>query len=144
MKYKIGNTEVEAVQWNSKNFGEIAELLLDVSEHNIKAKYNSEMNLYIGDQYIHKNKYIVISGESHFILSEQDFNNMATKVKEPKFKVGDKVYWPFNQKFCPSICVRTITRIVDGCDYLVDNLESIYTESELLTLEEAIEKLKEL
>jgi hypothetical protein len=37
-------------------------------------------------------EWIVDTKTSSFCLSEQDFNNMATKVKEPKFKVGDKVY----------------------------------------------------
>lgn len=141
MKYKIGKVDVEAVQWNGNNFGEIVALLLKIKEHNITTEYNGSMHLYIGDNYIHRSQYIVISKESHFVISEQDFHLMATKVKEPKFKVGDKVYLLGSR----AIWLDKVTSITTKEWYILDSDDECeYEESELLTLKEAIEKLKEL
>jgi len=151
MKYKIGNVEVEAIQWKGDNFDEIAGLLFKIEEHNITTKYNGSMHLYISDDYIYRSQYIVVLKESHFVLSEQDFNNMATKVEEPKFKVGDKVYWRSTDtiRALPNICFDLFkigfVNEEGGSIFSYNNDKySHVRESELFTLEEAIEKLKEL
>ena len=93
-------------------------------------------------------EWIVDTKTSSFCLSEQDFNNMATKVKEPKFKVGDIVYLKdegddvFNLEKC------VIEKVCEDGDFIHYHLEEwvfkTAEEHELITLEEAIEKLKEL
>jgi hypothetical protein len=148
MKYKIGNVEVEAVQWNGENNNEIINLVLENNPETID--YSSERDfednyLIISRESLRKEYflkigyYMVSAGNSLFTLSEQDFNNMATKVKEPKFKVGDKVY--FEGEYF--ISVNTIES-VDGYSYRLEGCSGSLKESQLFTLEEAIEKLKEL
>ena len=124
MKYKIGELEVEAVQWNGENI----DLLVKNTKH---LKGTTHFNY--GD-------YLIKTDSSTFILSEQDFNKIATKVKGPKFKVGDKVYY-FIEDSITKLVISQITE--EGC-YKVKFRSAIYTENQFFTLEEAIEKLKEL
>ena len=151
MKYKIGNVEVEAVQWNGYLKG-----IFDFISHrgfeapSIKLAQGGTVvvnhtNL-SGSLFVEIKDYLAISKKSIFALSEQDFNNMATKVKEPKFKVGDKVYnFAIDDEYH---CFRLlkISSIPSAHSYLMedDNGQDVYYESDLFTLEEAIEKLKEL
>lgn len=155
MKYKIGNVEVEAVQWKY-NPQEILDLAgegsnaLSGTSSILIASGCSQIDLKVND-------YLVKTDASLFKLSEQDFRNMATKIKEPKFKVGDKAYnierdscssddtYVNNIKFIRHIVSKISSE--DGFIYYFikgggDLIR--YKESALFTLEEAIEKLKEL
>jgi len=148
MKYKIGNTEVEAIQWNGDNAIEMRRFLPNKACEVENDYFLDGINF--GTVNFNHNlcrikllpkEYLVKSKESIFPLSEQDFNNMATKVKEPKFKVGDKAYL----LGLNSIWLDKVTSITVGGWYTLDSDEECrYEESELFTLEEIIEKLKEL
>ena len=104
MKYKIGELEVEAFQWKGDDLGQFKHLSpwlsgLGISIYredyivingNIKNRY-IEIHLREGD-------FLIMTHRSMFALSENEFNKIAVKVleqwqKEPKFKVGDKVYY---------------------------------------------------
>lgn len=133
MKYKIGNVEVEACQFKGIHFKEMFDF----------CKRHYRHRDFILD--LQGNDYMISSKGSLFILSEQDFNNMATKVKEPKFKVGDKVYYFEEDDINLDFGCVVISNIHGEGEYLVNtDTSTIYYEEELLTLEEAIEKLKDL
>lgn len=72
----------------------------------------------------------------------------AVKVKEPKFKVGDVVYWinieEDNGFNCYKIEISSLEEDRYSYNYNAKYLFDDIPESELFTLEEAIEKLKEL
>lgn len=130
MKYKIGNVEVEAVQFDGYNLTEVNNFLYGGAIDNCN-----------------KSDYIVKTEESLFTLSEQDFNNMVTKMKEPKFEVGDKVYWLSEDCEGLSVDKVLIQKIIsDKNSGIIYDVGAKHTVKEkyLLTLEEAIEKLEEL
>lgn len=154
MKYKIGELEVEAVQWNGANDREIFFFLLDKNLGGIYIN-NESPKLKISHQGDEKGSasisdFVVVSDKELIIMKESTLNKIATKVKEPKFKVGDVVY-SFKKienrdgtKMC-KIWKNKIKKHVKGEIYnLEHHLQNEYYESELFTLEEAIEKLKEL
>jgi len=130
MKYKIGNVEVEAYQFKGIHFKEMFDFC---KRHHRHCDFILDLQ---------GNDYMISSKGSLFILSEQDFNNMATKVKEPKFKVGDKVYICGNH-LISAATINSINKFADEYWYRVDGGYE-YSEEDLSTLEEAIEKLKEL
>lgn len=175
MKYKIGDLEVDAVQWNGHNDNELKSI---VSQHHSEDSiYFSERNyvnkyIIINIQTHQKNyrlnltDYIIVTNSSIFTLSEREFNIMAVKIKEPepKFKVGDAVYLIDDYMIDIKIQKVTLTAILKQPSksrhskeifyeanghfkvlnsHLLNNFESI-AESKLFTLEETIEKLKEL
>jgi hypothetical protein len=115
MKYKIGNVEVEAVREDGGNY-----------------RVQTELG-------------------SVFWIIEQDFNNMATKIKEPKFKVGDTAYFiecGGGDFHCSSVQILSseYSDELNGSYHFYTtrlDFDEVF-ESDLFTLEEAIEKLKEL
>jgi len=151
MKYKIGNVDVEAVQWNGENeFYKISEFLDTIKLGLYGIERDKKDNITIEDEgsqkvaFLEVSEYLVSSKTSLFKLSEQDFNNMATKVKEPKFKVGDKAYY-LDDEF-DGVSFKNVV-IDHHCSYGFYRLKGYFSnidESYLFTLEEAIEKLKEL
>lgn len=145
MKYKIGELEVEAVQWNY-NPEEILEFAGNGS--NLLSGTASGL-LCVGDLeiMIEGNSYLVkVSEDKLFSLPASQFEKIATKVKEPKFKVGDKVYFGIvKNNNCNIVCgLVSYIDIEDGIKnlYTVDGYK--INEENLFTLEEALEKLKEL
>lgn len=148
MKYKIGELEVEAVQWNRSNLQEFKKILNPIIEVDTALRY---LMIYDGSETIllDEGDFLVKTEETMFMLSEDEFNKMATKVEEPKFKVGDVVYYfeidSEEDNRGIDFFRLTITNVSREGAYLTDTSDSTtYYKSELLTLEEAIEKLKEL
>jgi len=97
---------------------------------------------------IGKQEVEVMSIEGFCVMSQSDFDKVATKkVKGPKFKVGDAAYVIVEGCFGISIekvIIRNKKRIDEGwlcVDY--SDCRHIHIKA-LFTLEEAIEKLKEL
>jgi len=152
MKYKIENVEVEAIQWKGGlDLNIITDFLKELGfrmfcvERNRKFGTSLDVHAntlsHLSPITLMENDYLVKTKTSLFKLSEQDFNNMVTKVKEPKFKVGDKAYLLGSR----AIWLDKVTSITIKGWYILDSDDECeYEESELLTLEEAIEKLKEL
>lgn len=151
MKYKIGNVEVEAVQWKGNNFQEIANFMenkISYWDKDIESTHPyGSLRIRLGHSYsvIMIGQYIVNSNNSVFKLSEQDFNNMTTKVKEPKFRVGDAAYKvDFQDIYNININKYFISKVMPNDEYHIGQLNIQIKENRLSTLEEAIEKLKEL
>lgn len=144
MKYKIGNQEIEAIQYNDKNSYSDLVKLLQLNHSLITSSiYSGWVRLETPDLdlVVRDNEYlVVVAPESTFVLSEQDFNNMVTKVKEPKFKIGDVAYIVGRK----SIRKDVIFSINKNGSYLLCSKAGKYEESELFTLKEAIKELKEL
>lgn len=170
MKYKIGNEIVEAIQYlpgdkleritsfctsNNDNDDLVCEIS-DIQYFCIKGiKFSSPESFRISFNYpgttslktissfsLKFGDYLVKSTTSLFKLTEEEFNNMATKIKEPKFKVGDKVYL-FAEKENSIEFSSYIVKEIRECGYYSTS-GYIISESDSLGLEEAIEKLKEL
>ena len=151
MKYKIGELEVEAVQWNGDNKSEIINTWPGLEEgisvnEDLWGHYTLSI-LWVNNR-ITYGDYIVKSKDGRFfVLDNQDFNKIATKVKEPRFKVGDVVYYiGRGTKICKSRSDGTTTQSWPYIYRTVDKNKMVeyLNEDKLLTLEEAIEKLKEL
>jgi hypothetical protein len=129
-KYKIGNLEVEAIQSKGNNFQEI---------HNI-----IENRSLFSSLSFEKDEWVIVSRQSVFVLSDEDFNNIAVKVKEPKFKVGDNVYICGVERIY-KIVISSVSKKEMYDQYWYTGEDSYeYLENELFTLEEAIERLKQL
>ena len=156
MKYKIGNVEVEAIQVKRANRCEISSFLrsyfVSIQKNDAYSDIDLKIEIRTHNAILKPNftDWLIITGDSLACLSEQDFNNMATKVKEPKFKVGDKAYYldVDDAKFdCNALTVQSVE---------FNTLEEIFVyhfdhdtydfayQPDLFTLEEAIEKLKDL
>jgi hypothetical protein len=129
-KYKIGNLEVEAIQSKGNNFQEI---------HNIIENCSLFSSLSF-----EKDEWVIVSRQSVFVLSDEDFNNIAVKVKEPKFKAGDKVYYCSEYGIEVMQVKKQIIKAAENIYILENEGETHYYEYELFTLEEAIERLKQL
>lgn len=153
MKYKIGDLEVEAVRWNGDTKLDVQEFLSDLGYYSAYINSNGDLAAEIfydkklqnvcNGNYLKINDYLIKSKDSLFTLSEQDFNKIATKVEEPKFKVGDKVYSIDGDKRRFIIESAYVERCEHQVFYHLDDGCTL-RELELFTLEEAIEKLKEL
>ena len=150
MKYKIESQEVEAIQYTGKNFQEICKFMGDYSSPIPSIESNGhypniELTIRLGSSVsdISIGHYIIISKNYVFNLSEQDFNNMVIKTKEPKFKVGDIVYYIGIDGTKFDCDLVTISKVNETSYDLYDKHHHV-TEQELFTLEEAIEKLKQL
>lgn len=155
MKYKIGELKVEAVQWNYNT----SEILKFAGLGSTSLVGVSSIFLHIGDfeTELEINDYLVkVSEDKFFSLPASQFEKIATKVKEPKFKVGDKVYRIKHDNCAGDIeeynieFIRFIISKISNKDGVINyNIEGggeliILKEDILFTLEEAIEKLKEL
>lgn len=145
MKYRIGELEVEAAQWNDD-----IETILDFVGFRILYTTGPYLLLYFGELRIKlgtKDFLVKVSEDTFFSLPASQFEKIATKVKEPRFKVGHEVYWI--SKDCDGLSVdkTKVGEVVSDKDlgfcYDVGGL-SLVKEKYLLTLEEAIERLKEL
>lgn len=160
MKYKIGNVEAEAIQWNGDNDNDINKFVESINTRAEKqdqviffASYGQRGLLFrelslkgCKINLTREAGFVVYTGSSLLFIMNQDFNNMATKVKEPKFNVGDIAYYIYTT--CKNLdCdkVKIIKVIDNGTQlYYESNYFSGIEEDKLFTLEEAIEKLKEL